>query len=1039
MAVTKGMWPLAFWLPIACAMEDDEGPPSPRAVDADQSADRLRAILAAIQEGARENGGMPDEEVEELGVDDDESDDDTREPQNKRRCSTRFSLADENTRLRTIINHGYEGGGSNSRERQIKLGTINIGSCLKEKADRVLKFMEREEIDMLVVTETHLFGAERHRTLIDGLAKTYGKGVRHFCKSEEPTMDNPEAIGGVSIFYDSNRLVVDDLKLKDAEPPEQTIAMKIKWKNESWAVWGVYGDSGSIPQKEHFWKQLIPFADALAAANMETILLGDINVAHFLLDRADPHARDDVPAFQELTSKLLLYDTWRDQHKTAREFSFFRLDAATGVETGVSRIDAIWASQSVRNNVKSAEILPADTAYLSSDHKPVVTTIETPEWERQTEWVPQFKRRYKSLEMLTRPDEEAKKVQAAFIEQTSRLAHRLKETLDKDSNIETALQEWNKLRDDLTKIASILLDGKDVPVNKPTQHNRQSETPEELELAKACNVITNAVLSVNSVLKGRAESADRTSLTALQSIPHEFGITPPPPEATEDQIREWLRRTRRKEKKLTKKLSKMRKDTESERIRKRIQMLMEKGVTDMKRLSQIIAGAIDNTSMKSVTFVDSTGKEVTSQKAEDVLREGRHHWANYLTVPSDRVADRTLSPAAKLALRAEKITSSEEMRKELRESDGKIRAEHKTLKEDILQELRTSLAWPNLAETPPLYAHPDFPKRPAEAKEETVKMCEELTKPFTAEEIGEVVRALQNKKAIDGQGLVSELFKYGSEDMLEALANLFTIFIKKNKLPEDFRESRIFMLYKNKKDKSDPGSYRPVAIVSIGYKIMAKTLQARARPYLEDNKVLTSANGGFRGGRSCAQKQLILRYCMDDARKNGKELHLCYIDVKGAFDSVKFNRFQETLEYLGFTPQARQLFQLLMEGNRSKVLTGVGETDWFDLRRGVRQGCPLSPILWDLYIEPMLYWWQSRGGYRHSLADKPIAVMAWADDMALLANSEAELQQQFRRLEVFLDVHEMEINPLGCDKTVHTAVLSQGDCVLCGRHTQGFC
>ena len=96
---------------------------------------------------------------------------------------------------------------------------------------------------------------------------------------------------------------------------------------------------------------------------------------------------------------------------------------------------------------------------------------------------------------------------------------------------------------------------------------------------------------------------------------------------------------------------------------------------------------------------------------------------------------------------------------------------------------------------------------------------------------------------------------------------------------------------------------------------------------------------------------------MEKAREFQKNIYFCFIDCAKAFDCVDHNKLWKTLQELGIPGHLTCLQRNLYAGHEATVRTGHGTTDWFQIGKGVRQGCILSPCLFNLYAELIMLGW----------------------------------------------------------------------------------
>ena len=121
---------------------------------------------------------------------------------------------------------------------------------------------------------------------------------------------------------------------------------------------------------------------------------------------------------------------------------------------------------------------------------------------------------------------------------------------------------------------------------------------------------------------------------------------------------------------------------------------------------------------------------------------------------------------------------------------------------------------------------------------------------------------------------------------------------------------------------------------------MLKILQARLQQYV--NCELPDIQAGFRKGRGTRDQIANIRWITEKAREFQKNIYFCFIDYAKAFDCVDSNKLWEILKEMGIPDHLTCLLRNLYAGQEATVRTGHGTTDWFQIGKGVGQGCLLS-------------------------------------------------------------------------------------------------
>ena len=132
---------------------------------------------------------------------------------------------------------------------------------------------------------------------------------------------------------------------------------------------------------------------------------------------------------------------------------------------------------------------------------------------------------------------------------------------------------------------------------------------------------------------------------------------------------------------------------------------------------------------------------------------------------------------------------------------------------------------------------------------------------------------------------------------------------------------------------------------------------------------------------------------MEKARKFQKNIYFCFFDYAKAFDCVDHNKLWKILREMGIPDHLTCLLKNLYAGQEATVRTGLGTTDWFQIRKGVHQGCLSSPCLFNFcaeYVMQNIRLDEAQAGIK--IARRNINNFRYADDITLMAESEEELK-----------------------------------------------
>ena len=117
------------------------------------------------------------------------------------------------------------------------------------------------------------------------------------------------------------------------------------------------------------------------------------------------------------------------------------------------------------------------------------------------------------------------------------------------------------------------------------------------------------------------------------------------------------------------------------------------------------------------------------------------------------------------------------------------------------------------------------------------------------------------------------------------------------------------------------------------------------------NRELPDVQAGFRKGRGTRDQIANICWIIKKAREFQKNIYFCFIDYAKAFDCVDHNKLWKILKEMGIPDHLTHLLRNLYAGQEATVRTGHGTTDWFQIGKGVRQACILSPCLFNFFVE----------------------------------------------------------------------------------------
>ena len=277
---------------------------------------------------------------------------------------------------------------------------------------------------------------------------------------------------------------------------------------------------------------------------------------------------------------------------------------------------------------------------------------------------------------------------------------------------------------------------------------------------------------------------------------------------------------------------------------------------------------------------------------------------------------------------------------------------------------------------------------------------------ISEQEIRHVISDLPIGKACREDNISAELLQCMGEEGIETVTRLINKIYKSGYIPEDFRRSVFVPLPKVNKAQ-DCSEYRTIALISHTSKILLHLIKRRITPIIE--RQLGESQMGFRKGKGTRDAIFQLRMINERCLQMGKKVYMCFVDYQKAFDRVNHDKLLEVMEIAGIPELERRLIINLYWHQKATVRWDNEVSRYVDIKRGVRQGCIISPILFNLYSEFMIAE-ALEGESGVSFNGNNVSNLRYADDAVLVADTKKKLQRLIDKLGESCKVYGMAIN-----------------------------
>jgi len=297
-------------------------------------------------------------------------------------------------------------------------------------------------------------------------------------------------------------------------------------------------------------------------------------------------------------------------------------------------------------------------------------------------------------------------------------------------------------------------------------------------------------------------------------------------------------------------------------------------------------------------------------------------------------------------------------------------------------------------------------------REEKGEELEEEEENIGEEEIREVVKRMKKRKAAGVDGIPMEAWKYAGKGLWKGLVDLIKQVWKEGAIPEDWRKGIIVPLHK-KGDPDVTSNYRGISLLCTAYKIYVELLRRRLEEEVERKAGLPETQMGFRRGRSTMDGIFILNHLVQREWIEGekeKKIYAFFADLRAAFDNVDRELLWDIFRKMGIREGLIRRLEKIYERTEVMVRTDEGMTEKFETSKGVRQGCVLSPLLFNMYIAGVDEEFRKRGIGGIELGCDRIWNLAYADDLVLIARNREALEDMMGTLRKFLKERKLELS-----------------------------
>lgn len=342
---------------------------------------------------------------------------------------------------------------------------------------------------------------------------------------------------------------------------------------------------------------------------------------------------------------------------------------------------------------------------------------------------------------------------------------------------------------------------------------------------------------------------------------------------------------------------------------------------------------------------------------------------------------------------------------------------------NLVEEIDNKFDFQPKPDTSPFYGKSEDPVDP------------KINKPIKWKEIARHIRKLGERKTPGEDGVIAEIFKseimndetpYNFRatepisDVGRSIKRLIECIWETEKVPEEYKTSIIAPIPKIP-DPVFASDFRPISLIPVAMKLITSILAERI--LITYNNRISPQQAGFRSKEECIGQIISLHETIRNSQLKGKDTYVCFIDFQQAFDSVPHFPMMKAISDFGIRGKMFNLIKDIYTDSKCKVRLNDGKlTLEIPIKRGVKQGDPLSPILFIIFIDSLSKLIQSRCLGVNLGKGLNLSNLLYADDVSLCTHSTRKLQHILDLTSLWLDTYNMKANPKKCGIMVFRAI-----------------
>uniref|UniRef100_A0A3B3H9P1 Reverse transcriptase domain-containing protein n=1 Tax=Oryzias latipes TaxID=8090 RepID=A0A3B3H9P1_ORYLA len=284
---------------------------------------------------------------------------------------------------------------------------------------------------------------------------------------------------------------------------------------------------------------------------------------------------------------------------------------------------------------------------------------------------------------------------------------------------------------------------------------------------------------------------------------------------------------------------------------------------------------------------------------------------------------------------------------------------------------------------------------------------------ITLEEAEKAMRSLALDKSPGSDGLTINFYRHFWDHLKEQFLLVIKEISELNILPTTMKQGVITLIPKPGKDARLIDNLRPISLLNSDYKILTNIYASRLKTGL--NQIISDTQSGFLKGRSIHNNIRLVLDLIDYNQLIEDDGFILFLDFFKAFDTVEHKFMFQTLEIFGFGPNFISFVQTIYNDTNSVVILPNGISPRFLINKGIKQGCPISPLLFITATEMLSILIKNSGFSKLSVLGEQLAITQLADDTAIFMKDSHQIPDIIQTVDFFSKASGLKLNLSKCE------------------------